>query len=492
MSDKVRRQKDIIDGDISSLKSATKKYSDYFNGEAPIYITYYQIADAAAKVDSSLDDTSEVVGTNSSLKYYRIKNVPVYGLNTLDINNQLSQRGLESAITGDFVITPVLNIVPRGGEFFIINDSTAPDLAQHLFVITDVQYDRATSDKFYKCSFKLYPKDADNIYNQVIKNFIYDPSGSGNTDGVGDSFLITEEDAAQKDKVSSMIDGLIDTYTNLFYSEGMDTFVYQKPISGGDGSQFEYYWCPYICHFIYKTDLLKKSNGEFLQEIFCQDINENDFPSIYSERGYRKSLFYAVEMQDSTVMNPVESSFLEISPYNLNMPLNLPFFSSGDTYHLIDVYHQDSKTFWLSAFDYLYKDESSVAILCDPQYKFTGSIVEYFNNLPKTETGELTPEANISGDSVFYQIPQGQYYPSDLYYLSNDGTVSDAKITSMITNGSNTITDSDLLFSIIKCYINGALTVTDSVLSVINSHYYEPSIKTYFLLPMVIYALKNM
>src|SRR5574344_656952 len=138
MSDKVRRQKDIIDGDISSLKSATKAYSDYFNGEAPVYITYYQIADAAAKVDSSLDDTSEVVGTNSSLKYYRIKNVPVYGLNTLDINNQLSQRGLESAITGDFVITPVLNIVPRGGEFFIINDSTAPDLAQHLFVITDV------------------------------------------------------------------------------------------------------------------------------------------------------------------------------------------------------------------------------------------------------------------------------------------------------------------------------------------------------------------
>jgi hypothetical protein len=361
MSEKVRRQKDIVDDTLSSYKSATKAYSDYFNGEAPVYITYYQISNEASRTDDSLEDTNAVVGTTSSLKYYRIKNIPVYGINVLDISNQISSRGLESSITGDFVMTPVLNINPRGGEFFSIQDSTAPELEQHLFVVTDVQYDRATSDKFFKCSFKLYPKDTDEIYGQVIKKYVYDPKGLGNSDGVGDSVLITEEAQAQRQQTEAMIDGLIDTYTNLFYNEGMDTFVYQKPDDTVSG-QYQYYWCPYICHFIYKNDVLTKYTPGFLQEIFCQDINEGDYPNIYSELGYRKSLFYAVEVQDSTVMNALESSFFEISAYDINMPLNLPFFSSGEKYHLVDVWNNRNVDFWLGAFHLLYADETKLTI----------------------------------------------------------------------------------------------------------------------------------
>jgi hypothetical protein len=81
--------------------------------------------------------------------------------------------------------------------------------------------------------------------------------------------------------------------------------------------------------------------------------------------------------------------------------------------------------------------------------------------------------------------------PTDVYYLSTEGAISDAKITSMITNSPASISDSTLLFDLVKCYINGNLTVTTDLLKEINSHYYEASIRTYILLPMVIYALKS-
>ena len=500
MATKEKRQKDIIDNTIESYKNATVAYSDYFNGEAPVYIIYYQIADEASRTDSSLEDTHEVVGSNSSIYYYRIKNVPVYGINTLDISTQLTQRGVEDFISGDFIMTPDLNIYPRPGEFFSIIDTTSPELEQHLFIINDVQYDRATSSKFFKCYYKLYPVNTDKIYSQVIKKFIYDPNGSGNTSGVGDSVLITEEEASQKDEITSVVDGLIDKFEELYYNDGMDTFTYQKPLRA-DGTEFSYFWSPYLCHFIYKNQVLEKTNRDFLTEIFVQDINESEYPGVYHEKGYRDSIFFAVENNDITLLDKIYGSFMEVSAYDLNKPLNLPFFTSSEKYYLLDVAHPFNIDFWLGAFNWIWNDEDLRYSDIDSKYKYystdtsNAGLVEYLFNVGAIDA-DGNPILN-SGynliNNTFYQI-KSSTNPNDIISMKripneNDASPFEADIVSMLTNNNSKC--SDILMQIVGGYFNNTLSINSELLTKLKKHYFENNIRNYILLPIVIYILQN-
>lgn len=533
MSDKVRRQKDIITNSIESYKSATKAYSDYFDGTSPVTIIYYQINNEATRTDSALYDTHEVVGQNSSIRYNRIKNVPVYGINTLSISNSLSGSGYESTITGEFVMVPDLTINPKIGEFFAIYDSSTPELATHLFQITDVQYDRATSQKFYQCQFKLYNKDTDEldpgyVYDeenhpdsQIMKHYVYDASGSGNENGVGDSVLITEEEAADKAKLSNMADALIDKFEELFYNEGMDTFTYQKPLDS-NGEEFEYYWSPYICHFIYKNDVLEKSDRDFLTEIFVQDVNEREFPGVYSERGYRKSIFYAVEMDDCKTMDD-SAGFMEISPYLLNKPLNLPFFSSGDTYKLLDVQHpvgkcQTNPSFWLGAFNWMYDDEDRPFQGIPDEFFFVGDFERHLTETLKVidDAGEANPGFSLKLKDGTVLTAEDMLTNQQYYQVSELSSIKDgskiktvwripgasedddesvpyvADLKSFISDeGHDEFSDAGLLLNIVKGYFNKTLTVSDDLLSELNEYYYANDVRTYILLPIVIYILQN-
>ncbi len=533
MSEKQRRQKDIVTNSIESYKSATKAYSDYFDGTSPVSIIYYQINNEASRTDSALYDTHELVGQNSSLRYNRIKNVPVYGINTLSISNSLSGSGYESTITGEFVMVPDLTINPKIGEFFTIVDSTSPELSTHLFVITDVQYDRATSQKFYQCQFKLYNKDTDELDpgycydesnhpdSQIMKHYVYDPSGNGNTNGVGDSVLITEEAAADKEKLTSMADSLIDKFEELFYNEGMDTFTYQKPLDS-NGEEFEYFWSPYICHFIYKNDVLEKTDRDFLTEIFVQDVNEQEFPGVYSERGYRKSIYYAVEMADCKVMGD-DASFMEISPYDLNRPLNLPFFSSGDKYTLLDVQHPVGKNptnpaFWLGAFNWMFDDEDRPFQSIPDEFFFVGDFEEHLTDTLKVidANGEANPDfaLKLKDGTILTaedMLTNQEYYQvtalADVNVGSNikkiwripgasDGDAESVPyicdIKSFISaEGQDEYADADLLLNIVKRYFNNTLTISDDLITRLNEYYYANDIKTYILLPIIIYILQN-
>lgn len=508
MADKVRRQKDIVKNNIVSYKSAVNEYQDYFAGESPVEIVYYQIADEASRTDTNLEDTHEVVGTNSSIKYYSIKNVLVHGISLLDISTQLTQRGIESFITGEFVITPELSINPRSGEFFSIVDETFPELSEHLFQITDVQYDRATSQKFYKCSYKLYPYNKDTILGQVIKKFVYDPSKLGNTDGVGDSVLITEETAVAKNKLQALCDSLIDKYEGLFYNEGMDTFTYQKALNK-NGTEFEYYWCPYICHFIYKNNILEKTKRDFLTEIFVQDINESTHPGIYSEKGYRNSIWHAVEMHDSKLLN-IDSTFLEVSAYDLSKPLNLPFFSSGEKYNLLDVKYEFNTDFWLGAFNWVLDNEDIKYFNIPGTYKYSGELGPYL-----LQIGAIDAEGNTIIDSgidlkekVFYNLASDAqsfdinrmiYIPSNnktdveeyINYPTGDQVVPvDCDIKSLLASQYDIV--NNYLFKILRVYFTGeTFTIDDTVIDYLENYYYENNMMTFILLPIVIYILQN-
>lgn len=483
MASKLRRQQDIITNNIESLKNATKTYANYFNGESPVTITYYQINDVASKYDSSLENVHEIIGTNSPRKYNRIRNVVVYGITSLDLLTNLSEGGLTTSISGEFVMIPDINIRPRGGEFFTIQDEIHPELEQHLFRIKDVQFDRATSDKFYKCTYELYPEDADLIYRQVIKKYIYQPgNNTGNRDGVGDSVLITEEEAQSKGQLQALVDSLIDRYQELFFNVGMDTFTYEKALNR-DGTEFEYYWCPYVNHFIYKNNVMEKSDQEFLTEIYVQDINETEYPMVYREDGYRKSLFYAIEVQDTRVMDNTNSSFLQLSPYDLSKPLNLPFFSSADNHILVDVMHKYNLGFYLNAFHFILSDEDHLSINSPEEYKFIDGEEDDIQNR----------EGIIKPNRLLYRVDENnKAIVKDVYWIDETGEIDDVGIINLFESKKDYHGIDMTLINIIRPYIKGeSISIDKNLLANLNEYYYENNMMTFILLPIVIYILQQ-
>lgn len=507
MSEKERRQKDILSDTYNNYNDATKTYSSYFDQESPQYITYYQICDESSKVDTTLYDEHEAVGSSSSLKYNRIKHVPVYKMGTpWDIATQLNESGLDSSISGSFVLLPSLNLHPREGEFFSIEYDADPELSQHLFRVSAVNADRATNNtkKFFQCSYDLYKEDTDFIYPQVVAKYVY--RAAGNDNGVGDSYLISEESDAISAALKTEADKLIDTYRTLFYNEGMDTFTYAHP-SDSTGTMFDYYWSPYLCHFLYDTSAITKRSESFLSEIYVQDCNESLFPFIYSEKAYRESIFYAVEHKDISLLDSLRSSFMQASAYDLSKPLSLPFSSSADRYILLDFYHPslDPADFWQRSFHWLFGEPYMPLNSQPASVKYVKPLATHVS---VDSSGNCTCDIGTPDmkDTLLYEMDSpGGLVVNDVVYANSSGDLIDAKLGSTISDSTDLPDDKYLLFNVVKEYLNGTLenkrfsteaktsgvSALTSFLHLLDTFFYEDTVQNYLLMPLVIYILQK-
>ena len=139
MSDKLTRAKDMLKGKLTDyLESTTKgSYLQFFEG-SPTYLIYYQLNSAATHQDGSLETVHSLVGCNTPNKYNRIYDLPVYGVDALDIQNELNERGLQAIVNGEILILPD-SIRPYPGDFFVF---AYEGMESHLFRINDVQYDK--------------------------------------------------------------------------------------------------------------------------------------------------------------------------------------------------------------------------------------------------------------------------------------------------------------------------------------------------------------
>ena len=246
MSDILRRQKDLITRTVGTFKQATStEYAKYFEG-SPTYVTYYQLDAVATQQDTALENVHSLVGNSSPNKYKRINDVVIYGVDALSISNEITDKGLESLINGDFVLLPD-SIRPYPGDFFSFDEE---DLTDHLFRVNDVQYDKASPKKFYRCSFAVYPENNEIIFNNVLDDYILEQTTiSGEA-----AAIVKKSDSVVMDKVKILVDSMIDKFINLFYDEDMDTFT--CPIAMED--EVVNFWSPYLHKFIHDTDIVKK------------------------------------------------------------------------------------------------------------------------------------------------------------------------------------------------------------------------------------------
>ena len=496
MADRIRREKDILRGSVDRfIKATTEDYARYFEG-SPTYIIYYQLDSEASKQDESLETVHSLLGRNTPLKYKQIDDVVVYGVDTVDIANQLEDSGLRSSMSGEFVFLPD-SVRPYPGDFFVFDYD---GMREHMFRIDDVQFDKASVKKFFRVSFALYPDNPEIITDNISGDFQLEYSNIG---GVETS-VVKKADAVVADKLKLLVDGMIKKYGKIFYDEDMDSFIFRY--WDQDANDYIGAWSPYLQKFIHDNKVFSKYQKELLEEIYIYDISERDFP-MYSELSYRDSFYRKVETQDANVT--FQNSFLGFSSQSLDATRNLPFFHVSDAYKSLGVFKKTREDvngvdFYLDAFHMLFEE---------PTKKYSSESTKKFFNEDELEN------MNIAVGDVIYQYGTslGNLVPINVYRAATDldnpleATIDIYPIGLHEIINTNYTWDKYLtndIFKIIRSYLRDKLSVTTDDTGIyaflsdmpseasfvkinLNELYFENTIQTYNLMPLLIFILKQ-
>ncbi len=472
MSEKIRREKDLIRRTVDRyIKATTEDYSKYFEG-SPTYITYYQLDSIATQQDGNLENVNNLVGANTPNKYKKIEDVVVYGVDAMDISNEVNEKGLQSSINGEFVLLPD-SVKPYPGDFFIFDYD---DLRDHLFRIDSVQYDKASPKKFFRISYTIYQDNAELITGNIEGSYVLNYQNIGGEE----TAVLKKEDTDLADKTKLMVDSLIKKYKELFYDEDMDTFLFQT--IDPELHETVNIWSPYLQKFIFNNKILNNYKKEILEEIYVQDINETSNRDFFSDYAYNQSIFRKLETQNPSLS--FENTFMAMSIYDLKKTQNLPFFYNPRDFKLLRIY--DNKVdFYFDAFHILFQN---------PYQKLgSDSVVKFINNddieekLSQISVGDSLYKLPNSSTIVPIQVWRVQSISGTNVNIFNSGF----EFISQTANQSTPYIQNEVLFKIMNDYLKKTLTITEALLLQINNFFFEQNVKNYVFLPILIFVLKQ-
>jgi hypothetical protein len=469
MAQRLKREKDIVRKSVDSyVKATSQDYSKYMEG-GPTYLTYYSYDNAASTQDYDLEDVHSFAGANSPRKYKKIDDVVVYGVDPLAIQSELSNRGLETKISGKFVALPD-SLQPTSEDFFSFD---VDGLRDHLFRVIEIQYDKPTNNAFYEVQWELYPDDPSLILSNVEDEYVTEYSNIGNKDKT----VVKKTSADQADKAKSIVDLMIERFSEDFYDPEIDEFVYRAYEQDGTATDI---WCPYLQKFLYNNKILSKYSPKVMDDYFILDVGESENPGIYWDSIYRKSIYRALETQSNCMS--FESSFAMIGDYGLKNNRNLPFFMNPRLSYALEFY-DGKESFWLRAFHYILADEQSMVYTAGSSYKFVNE-------------ADLETKSGLEPGKIIYQVPtKDSMIPVDAYYLQKNDTTIDvvpAGINDMVSSELADEYSDDILFSLARDYILGKdITISDDLLKKINSRDYVRTVHDYLLIPAAIFVLKK-
>lgn len=283
---KILTEQRVINDNLFQYEQRLQSPYNRFIDKYPTYVTYYHINNVETTMNEGWDDAQDIIGSNSPIRFQKIKDFPLYGISQIAIALQEEEQGLDGSYEGEAVTLPH-TIKPLQNDFFIINALSSQD--SYLFRVTAIEYDEIHADNFYKLSFKLDAIDfgmIEKLEKQVIQDF------NCITDNIGteESCIIESGRYEKIRKVQSIYEDMRKTYLSIFYNERYNCILGEKPC----GKKL---YDPFMIEFVNKWELFNDKN-EINTYIFNQEVQDNRFAI-----KYEKSIWRFIERQDISMMN---------------------------------------------------------------------------------------------------------------------------------------------------------------------------------------------
>ena len=359
------------------LKSPTVRMQD----KTPTFVTYYHINNAATTTDAGFVDVASILGHRSPIRFHKIKQFPIYGIDQVLLQLGDDDQGLDSSYEGEATILPS-TIKPLQNDMFII-----PYIGtQYVFKITGIEYDNIMPDNFYKINYKLDYIGED--YVDKLENQVEDGDTSVcilNNIGSDSECIIKEEELFIINKIKEMYDQMVTFYMDLFYNERHNAFLCKL-------DDVRYLYDPFQTIFINNHRLFNEKSDfrTLMLTEQCTDKNRN--------LKYAKSVYRYIELR----RNELLTNF----PYTIK-PGTAIRESSFYTWYEKNIYVLDIPEYMVGDIDNVFSDDFKTSI--------------YLNAPLKTEYGELIRKYVRKKELEIKNIPLN--LQEELLYLNNSEEV---------------------------------------------------------------------
>jgi hypothetical protein len=224
-------------------------------------------------VDAGYQDIESLLGPRSPLRYQKIENFPIYGVQQVIANLQTEDQGLDTSYESDAVILPN-TIKPLPNDFFIIDVVGK----RFLFRITAIDFDDIRPDNFFKISYRL------EFINEEMYRFLEQKTNDSFTcvlENIGseNNCIIKDEYLTRLKEIKLMYDNIVGMYINMYYNKRYNCFL-------GHDNEGRLLYDPLQVEFINRHKLLENTNS-YNTISLSSEINDPRAKMKYEKSFYR-------------------------------------------------------------------------------------------------------------------------------------------------------------------------------------------------------------
>ena len=299
---KFKSPAEFINSNVSLLADRQSSMYVAFLESKPTFTTYYHINRIQSETDKGLKIPEKLSGALSPIRYNKLLNFPLYGIEQIQLQLEEDEEGLNSDYSGEAIILPN-TIHPSVDDYFIIDYLDK----KYMFRITMYNYDTIKSNNFYKIEFTLHTIDVDffnQIENQVVRTYhtIYENIGTH------DNVFLLDEDNSILEGLKDLYDGLAKDYLSNYYFPYRDpynTLLFVAP-SETWNSDFDMLFDQNLVHFCNKNQL-------FYEHDTTEAVFFYEEPRKYFIMDYRRSIYDIMEHYESARIGAV-TKFYDLEP----------------------------------------------------------------------------------------------------------------------------------------------------------------------------------
>ena len=350
--------KDTVESIVSSSKEILNNPYYLWANKSPTIVDYYNINKRA----SSLDEGSVIEyaqnGSNSPLRYNRVRDFIIYGIEQIQVSLVNDEYGLQGdTIAGEGFVLPN-TVEPLSGDYFVISYLKE----KYIFNITEVSFDTLDNgSNMYKFTYELSPYPLKDLEKNVVEEYRFI------IQNIGTNFNCVIKDTLfdQIELVDKTIEILKEYFISMYYNERVQTFTYRFLENN--------FYDPYMIEFLINNDIINYDGSDYVY-IGHQTPLKGIFPLKYKE-----TFFHALEEKDLKGIRNYKTKAMGFAIKNrMSVFYNRPEVYFEITYDAVTKEWGIIPTFFDELIEHIENNELFTED--DGNFYVYNIIIKYFNN----------------------------------------------------------------------------------------------------------------